>query len=78
MVFLPIKYMAWYLETYAVIIKVFPKTMQFQIIKNFMEPYTNRKKIPKVYEKKLLLLKQDGIFEHKIHGQVLNDFFCNS
>ena len=47
--------------------------MQVQIIKNFMAPHTDRKIFRIVEEKELLLLKYDGIFANKIHGQVLND-----
>ena len=57
MVFMQIKYMARYKETNAVILQLFPKTMQVSIIKNLMGPQINRKKILKVYEKKLLLFK---------------------
>ena len=59
--------------TYNVILKLLPKTMQVPIIKNFMAPHTSRKKIGRVLEKEFLLLKFDGIFANKIHGQVLND-----
>ena len=64
--------------TNAVILKLFPKTMQVQIIKNFIAPQTDRKKIGKVLEKECLLLKYDGIFPNKIHGEVLNNQLCNS
>ena len=47
--------------------------MQVPINKNFMAPHTNRKKIRIVKEKELQLLKKDGIFAFKIHGQVLID-----
>ena len=59
--------------TNSVLLKYFPKTMQVPIIKNFMAPHTNRKKIGKFLTKEFLLLKYDGIFPNKIHGQVLND-----
>ena len=41
--------------TNSLILKRFPKTMQVPIIKNFMAPHTNRKKILKVLKKKLLI-----------------------
>ena len=47
--------------------------MQVTIIENFMAAHTNRKKIRKVLEKELLLLKKDGIIANKIHGQVLRE-----
>ena len=43
--------------TYSVILKLFPKTMQVPIKKNFMAHHTNGKKIGKVLEKEFLLLK---------------------
>ena len=57
----------------AVILTLFPKTMQVPIIKYFIAPHKNKKKIRIVLEKELLLSKKDGIFANKIYGQVLND-----
>ena len=47
--------------------------MQVPIIKNFISPHTLKQLIEKNQEKELLLLKLDGIFANKIHGQVLRD-----
>ena len=59
--------------TNSVILKLFQKTLQVQIIKNFMAPHTNRKIFRKVKDKELILLKYDGIFANKIQCQVLDD-----
>ena len=57
MVFLLINYMARYKETKAVILKLFPKTMQVPIINNYMAPHTNRNKNSKSLRKRITYIK---------------------